>query len=192
MSDRRSRHAPLLAPCTSIEDSSDCRQQNIGPVEMRHGRASTFIEVRQPKQNRRDHQRCPPSHAPLQQVLHPGAKEKFFRCGSKDEYPYPAQERDADSWQVAMRMDEAQRQSQHKNEGREENELPQTSFPVAPFQMEIETGSAQLPDRQKYIQASIHQKQFVQGLQTARPRPFEPAQIHSQPQNQQNQGVSPV
>jgi hypothetical protein len=80
-----------------------------------------LIEVRQPEQHRCNHQSCTPTYAPLQQVLHPGAKEEFFRHGGKEEYPYPAQQRAADSRQVAMRMDEAQRQSQRQNDRREEN-----------------------------------------------------------------------
>ncbi len=45
-----------------------------------------------------------------------------------------------------MRVDEAQRQSQHDNGGREESKLAETGFPVTPLQVKIESATAQLPD----------------------------------------------
>ena len=45
-----------------------------------------------------------------------------------------------------MRVDEAQRQSQCDNDGREQSELAETGFPVTPLQVEIESRIAQLPD----------------------------------------------
>src|SRR5208283_2240761 len=101
--------------------------------------------------------------------LHPGAKEEFFGYGGKEKYCHPAQEGAADSRQVAMGMDEAERQSERDDDGGEISQLAQASFPVAPLQMKIESGSAQLADRQKPVQARIHQKQFVQGAQAAWP-----------------------
>src|ERR1700722_4758468 len=89
-------------------------------------------------------------------------------------------------------MDEAQRQSQPKNDRREEEQFPQAGSQVAPFQMEIEASSSQLPDRQKPIEANIYQEQFIQGSQAGGPCAVEPAQINGQPEDQKNEGVAPV
>ncbi len=83
--DGRGGYSPLLAPGPSVENPGDACQHNITPVEVRR----TFIEMREPEQNRSDHQRCPASHAPFQQILHPGAKKEFL--GNSDgESPEPA------------------------------------------------------------------------------------------------------
>src|ERR1700730_14882997 len=89
-------------------------------------------------------------------------------------------------------MDEAERQSQSQNYGRKKEQLAQSGFPVAPAQMKVESGAAQLPDRQKTIQTDVHEEQLIQSLQSAGPCSVEPAQVHGQPERQQNDGIAPV
>ena len=95
MRNGRGRHAPLLPPGPSVENPGDGCQQHIAPVEMRH--QSPFIEMRESEQDRRNHQRGTPSDTPLEQVLHPPAKEKFFGHSGKEKDQNPAQDRTANS-----------------------------------------------------------------------------------------------
>ena len=76
--------------------------------------------------------------------------------------------------------------------GVKKDKLAETGFPVTPFQMKIESASAQLPDRKKSVQACIHQKQFVQGPQAAWPCAVKPPQVDSEAQHQQDERISPV
>jgi hypothetical protein len=145
-----------------------------------------LVEVREAEENGGDHKRRAAAYAALQQVLHPGAEEEFFGHRGKEKYCHPAQQGAADSRLVAMGMDKAQRQPERNYDRREEKKLTQADFPVAPFQMEVESSSAQLANREKSIEARIDQKQFVQSAETVRPRVVKPAQIHGQPQHQQD------
>src|SRR5208282_650398 len=109
-------------------------------------RAETLAEVREPKDDGCGQQGCAAAYPALQQILHPGAEEEFFRHCCKEKCQYPPQDCAADSGQVAMRMYEAQRQSEHDDDGRVENELAQTGFPVAPLQTKIESCAAESAD----------------------------------------------
>src|ERR1035438_6599238 len=153
--------AALLAPYASVEDAGDRCQQNVAPVEM----CGALVEVREAEENGGDHKRRAAAYAALQQVLHPGAEEEFFRHRGKEKYCHPAQQGAADSRLVAMGMDKAQRQPERNYDRREEKKLTQADFPVAPFQMEVESSSAQLANREKSIEARIDQKQFVQSAE---------------------------
>src|SRR6202161_2149882 len=102
MRNRRCGYAAPLTPGAAVEDSRDRRQQNIAPIKM----CGPFIEVRQPEQHRCDHESCPASHSPLQQVLHPGAKEEFFGHCGEEKYRDTAKACAANSRQVSMQIAE--------------------------------------------------------------------------------------
>src|ERR1700685_3258851 len=114
----------------------------------------SFIEVRQSKQRRRDQQRCQTAHAAFEQILHPAAKEKFFGQGGEEKYQQPSQSRRAQIRCVGVRMDKTEGPSQAQHQRREEDELAQSALPVAPAQVKVETGSAELTDGKKTIQRS--------------------------------------
>src|SRR5208283_1734048 len=143
----RSWHATLLPPGAAVENTRNGGEQDVAPVEI----CGTFVEVRKAEEHRRDQQSCAPSDAPLQQVLHPGTKEKFFGHSGEEEDRHPAQQRAANSRQVAMGMNEAQRQPEHENDGREENQFAQASCPIAPAQTKIKPRAVQLPDGKKSV-----------------------------------------
>src|SRR5215469_2939534 len=122
MRDRRRRDAPPLAPGTPVKDSCDRCQQHVEPVEMGAAEVS-LVEVRQAEQNGCGCERCPPSDASFQKVLHPRPKEEFF--GNSDEYenPSPRQRPFTNRWPGSMRMDKSKRQSQTQHEGSKKRQL---------------------------------------------------------------------
>ena len=120
MRDAGGRHASILSPRPSIENSCDGREQYIAPVEMR-GAEVPFVEVRQAEQNRSEDQRREPSYAPLQQILYPGTKEKFLGDGNKNEDSHPAKRSLPDYGNIVVGMDEPQGQTE-QDDGRREEE----------------------------------------------------------------------
>ena len=89
-------------------------------------------------------------------------------------------------------MNESECQSESQNQRREKEQLAQPAFPVAPAEVEVEPGPAELADGQKAIQADVDQKQFIEGSQSRRPGCIEPAQVDGKAEQQQNNGVPPV
>src|ERR1700685_2510013 len=104
----RGGNSPPLPPRAPIKNPGNRGQQYIAPVEMRR----TFIEMRKPKQQRRDNQRRQPHHTPLQKILQPSAKKKFFRHRNKQEDSDPGQSGLPQCRHIRMRMNKSQRQSQ--------------------------------------------------------------------------------
>ena len=93
---------------------------------------------------------------------------------------------------LAWGWTESERQSQDQNQRREEDQFPKAAFPIAPPQVKIVASSTELANGQKAIQAYVHEKQFIQGAQSVGPSRVEPAQIDSETQHQQNDGIPPV
>src|SRR5277367_232858 len=188
MGNARSRHATSFAPCSAVKNPSDAGEQDVAPIEAHRA----LVEMRQSKEHRRDHESGSPSHAPFEKVLHPGAKEEFFRHGNEKEDTQPSQRRRTCPWQVSMGMDEPERQTHSQNDRRKEEQFAQSAFPIAPAQVKVETASAQLTDSQKTVQADVHEEQLIQSLKSTGPRSVEPAEIYCQSQNQQNDAIPPV
>src|ERR1700676_4204898 len=109
-----------------------------------------------------DEQSRPSSDSTLQQVLHPSAKEKLFWHGDKNKNAGPGKRRFARCRHVSVRMDEAERNSQHEHCGREKQKLAQARLPVVPMQVEIKSSAAQAADSKKRVQTRIHQQQIIQ------------------------------
>src|SRR5271165_2245058 len=103
--DGRRRDTAVLAPGAAVENSRDGGQQNVAPVEVR----GTFIEVREAEQRGSDDERGAASEAALEQILHPGAEEKFFRDGDKNKNSRPRKNCLARRGQVGMGMDKSER-----------------------------------------------------------------------------------
>src|SRR5580698_5241862 len=134
-----------------------------------------LVEVRKSEQDRCDHQRKSSAHAAFKQILHPAAKEEFFRHRGEEKYQNPSYRRRTDRWKVRVRMDKTERPAQRQDQRGEEQELAQSAFPVIPAQMKVESSFTKLADGLKAIQADIDQKQFVKGPQSGGPRMVEPA-----------------
>ena len=111
-------------------------QHNVAPVEVRR----TFIEMREPEQNRSDHERCPASQAPFQQILHPGAKKEFLGTSDENEDIDPRRNH-REPQRVAMGMQKAQRQPSCENQGRKVNQFAQPGFAVAAAEMKVRAAS---------------------------------------------------
>ena len=58
--------------------------------------------------------------------------------------------------------------------------------------MKVETGSVELADGLKAIQADVDEEQFIQGPEPGGPGSVEPAQVDGQAEQQQNDGIPPV
>src|ERR1700685_2531779 len=86
----RGGNSPPLPPRAPIKNPGNHGQQYIAPVEMRR----TFIEMRKPKQQRRDNQRRQPPHTPLKKILQPSA-EKNSSSGTAINKKMPIQVRAA-------------------------------------------------------------------------------------------------
>ena len=78
----------LLTPRQAIKDAGESRQQDIAPIEDR----GALVEVGETKQGRGNEQAPRRPNPPLQKILHPATKEKFFRYGNKEEREQPREQ----------------------------------------------------------------------------------------------------
>ena len=188
MSDCRGRDTALLAPGASVENSCDGCQQDITPIEM--GRP--FIKMREAEENRRDDEAVRRPMRRSNKFCSPAAKEKFFGHGGKEKYQNPAQESVADSRQVAMGMDEAERQAKRDYDREQRRSVPASRFSNHSSANENRSrlrATAGWPE----IRTSPHRPKIIHSRRAVRrARRVEPAQVDGQTQHQQDESVAPV
>src|SRR6202167_105895 len=108
VSDGGGGDAVILTPGAAVEDAGEGGEQDVAPVE----EGGALVEVGEAEDHGGDEKCSGTADAAFEEVLHPAAEEDFFRERDTDEGEYPGGDDETGVVDVAMEMEEAERESE--------------------------------------------------------------------------------